>query len=922
MRDTLLDQLARFIWRRAALVWTVAAVLAVAGGVYAWNSMRLNADTNDLIARDRPFMADFRAMMDEFGDTEYINVVVALPEDGDIARTEAAVDELTLRLRALEELPGVFSSVEPREQLRIATRAMSEQELEGFSSAAAGLDAVQTGDASIVLATADELLKQLIDGGAKMDPVEQKRLAAAGIFALKAVASARQGSASESELAALLGSGLKRQYFTSDTGRLYFIDIMPMKDYGSLSVIDKPLRRIAGVIDDVRREFPGIEIGLMGKPVLQADEMSTTSDDMTKASLIAIALCWVLYLLMIGGIRRPLLLVLAFAMGAAWTYGAATLIVGQLNLLSIVFMLVLIGVGMDYGVHVIARYQEHRRMGEPALTATRAAFQTAVRGNITGALTSSSVFFMALLTTFQGLRELGLIAGGGILLCLVAMIVVLPALLATFDGRRPDRRTRTIINFDETNAHGILHFMVTWPATVLAIAALATAALAVGIRGLHFEQNLLNLQARGLESVEWEHRVFEDSASNTWFGSIITDDIQEVPEIVDRAAQRTSIGKVRSVLDVIRLPTEQREAMRMQLRERRDVNGAVSSEAWKLGDLQSPISRLSLIARGAEREAPEEAAGLHALVDDLRTLARELETDSRKGDVNRPGGARDRIDRHIQTIAGSLRTMLEGDQMTLHEAMPDGLRQRFVSPGGKLLVMLHPREDVWEFEPMRQFISDLRGVDPNVTGVPITHFESLVEMRQAFVRMAWLALICVALLVWLDFRSFKDLVLAMIPLSVGMLWTFGLMGLFHISFNLANFFSVPIILGLGIAGSLQILHRYHEGGESRLHLGATRKAVVLTSLTTIIGFGALMIAQHRGLRSLGLAMFIGISSCMAASLIILPATLAFMEHRGWKQPKGRAGFEQRHEPRVVAKKRRRRAARMHATAHRIKEAPP
>jgi predicted RND superfamily exporter protein len=310
------------------------------------------------------------------------------------------------------------------------------------------------------------------------------------------------------------------------------------------------------------------------------------------------------------------------------------------------------------------------------------------------------------------------------------------------------------------------------------------------------------------------------------------------------------------------------------------------------------------------------------LVDDLRVLSREIESDSRGGDINRPGGATDRINGNLRAIAGSLRTMLDGDRMSLRDALPDGVRQRFVSPGGKFMVMLHPRNDVWELEPMREFINDLRAVDPHVTGVPITHFESLVEMRQAFMRMAYLALGCVALLMWLDFRSIRDTILAMIPLGFGMLWTFEAMGLFHISFNLANFFSVPIILGLGVAGSVQILHRYHEGGPTRLHLGATRKAVILTSLTTIIGFGALMLATHRGLRSLGFAMFIGISACLVSSIVILPALLALLERRGWKQPAGREGFDRRHESRPSHAGRRDRAATMHLSQRPKEESPP
>ena len=133
MRDTALTWLAHFIWRRPGTVLIVATLLAVVGAVYAGTRLRLNADTNDLISPYRPFMKDFRAFMREFGDTEYIYVVVA--NDGDISRTRRAVDELTRRLRAIQNLPGVFSAVTVNEQLRLATRAMPLDELENLSLA-------------------------------------------------------------------------------------------------------------------------------------------------------------------------------------------------------------------------------------------------------------------------------------------------------------------------------------------------------------------------------------------------------------------------------------------------------------------------------------------------------------------------------------------------------------------------------------------------------------------------------------------------------------------------------------------------------------------------------------------------------------------------------------------------------------------
>jgi predicted RND superfamily exporter protein len=223
--------------------------------------------------------------------------------------------------------------------------------------------------------------------------------------------------------------------------------------------------------------------------------------------------------------------------------------------------------------------------------------------------------------------------------------------------------------------------------------------------------------------------------------------------------------------------------------------------------------------------------------------------------------------------------MLQGDRLGLREALPEAVAPQMVSPGGRFLVMLHPAADVWEFEPMRRFIEDLRHVSPQVTGVPVTHFESLLDMRGAFYRMAFLALVTVTAIIFADCRRPALTVLTLLPLLTGILWMVAIMGALSIPFSLANFFAVPILLGLSVDSSIHIMHRYREGGAHRLDLGATRRATILTWCTTAIGFGSLAFAHHQGLASLGQAMIIGSLSSMASVVVLLPALLAWRERR-------------------------------------------
>jgi hypothetical protein len=202
-----------------------------------------------------------------------------------------------------------------------------------------------------------------------------------------------------------------------------------------------------------------------------------------------------------------------------------------------------------------------------------------------------------------------------------------------------------------------------------------------------------------------------------------------------------------------------------------------------------------------------------------------------------------------------------------------------LSPGGKYLVMLHPRNNPWDINNLDEFVNELRDISPDATGSPVTHLMATRDMREGFIISALLALACVLALVWADFRNLKRALIAIFPLTMGTLWTVSAMGYFDIHFNLANFFSIPILIGIGVDSGIHILHRYREGGPERLSLGATRRGVLLTSLTSLIGFGCLAGASHRGLKSLGNVMLIGCSACLIASLIVLPAILAWTEQR-------------------------------------------
>ena len=228
--------------------------------------------------------------------------------------------------------------------------------------------------------------------------------------------------------------------------------------------------------------------------------------------------------------------------------------------------------------------------------------------------------------------------------------------------------------------------------------------------------------------------------------------------------------------------------------------------------------------------------------------------------------------------------------------LPQALARRFVSPGGKHLLKVFSRANIWDMDSLERFVLDVRQVDPLATGQPLQTYEASRQMVRSYVHAALYSLIAVCMVLMLDFSKIRHVLLALTPLAMGTLLLFGLLGWLGIPLNPANMIVLPLILGIGIDDGVHVVHDYRQqfnwrrqhdrgtNGSGRLlgpyRLGAsTATAIVMTSLTTMVGFGSLMVADHRGLQSLGRVLTIGVACCLLTSLIALPAFLKLISRQ-------------------------------------------
>jgi hypothetical protein len=239
-----------------------------------------------------------------------------------------------------------------------------------------------------------------------------------------------------------------------------------------------------------------------------------------------------------------------------------------------------------------------------------------------------------------------------------------------------------------------------------------------------------------------------------------------------------------------------------------------------------------------------------------------------------------------QALFGGMRDMFtllqrQEDQAPLQiQDIPRALRDRFVGVHGKLLLQVYPKKDVWQRDNQEEFVTALRNaLDPHdtnhpvITGTPVQLLEYETLLKESYITAAWYSLIAIAIMVLIHFRSVTAVILALIPVGLGTLWLAGFMGWQNLPFNPANIMTLPLVIGIGVTNGIHILNRYAEERTPGILARSTGKAVLVSGLTAIAGFGSLVLAQHRGIHSLGQIMSIGIATCMVAGLTFLPALL-------------------------------------------------
>jgi uncharacterized protein len=889
----LLRRLVRLSCRRPLVTAAISLLLAVAGATYTLHTLTFGTSGRDLLPRDAGYVVRYNQYTREFGELEDIVIVI---EARTFEAAKAYAARLVHELRSSPiKFPRVTYRVDPqrfegRQLLYLPTEQLKEVrdrifDYQEFMESFAGDPSLARLVEGANAAMASAFVSNLFDLGLEKGGGENTKF-------LQLVLEQISGRLDRptpyrSPWGTLFSLGERPPeagYFLSDDKSLLFALVeTPKADKGSFMGDRRAIEVIRGIMANLKSDFPNVQAGVTGGPTLSNDEMTAAFEDSSVATVLAFGLTLFVMLLAFWRVGKPMLMLAVLAVTLAWSMGIITLTVGHLTIFSVMFISIVIGIGIDYGIYFLFRYEEEIFLGRNLKEALELTAARTGPGMLIGALTAGGTFYVLMLTDFRGIQELGFIAGTAILMAWLGMMTLFPALLMLVDSRHAERPRN-----QAPRAHAIermhvpvLDRITSYPKTVLTVAGVATVASLWAIPYVGFDYNLLNLQAKGTESVLWEKRILATTGRSGFNGLASAKTLEELRKKQGAFENLPSVSDVDSVLRVI--PDNQAEKIAIvktfapivaPVRVGRSSPVEIDRLMRALGELQR---RLDIFATEAGDKLPADLRDLRAKT---AALLRALKTADREVAEPALTHLQSQLYRDFTSKFFDLQRNLNPRPVGLAD-VPEEIHRKFIGKRGDFLLQIHPKVDIWEREGARTFVRELRSVDPDVTGAPVITYEAIGYMERAYYQGTIYAFVVVGLLSFLMIRRVKQTLLALLPLVLALLWTVGLMRVFGIQFNMANVWGLPLIIGASAEFGLNVMVRYLEGRDhgGPLIARSTIMAVALSGVSTMVGFGSLMIARHQGIYSLGLLLTLGSACGLFASLIVLPVILRLITKR-------------------------------------------
>ncbi len=898
MREKLFQWIAKVTYRRYLLVFFLCLALTIVSIVLASN-IKMDASWRALVPQEHPSVKTFDKVLDEFGAVTQIIIAVEGPNKERIIQ---AAEELAPQLYDVTmELPVEGKNGEFKTK-KVVKRVDIQYDTTFFSKHGFMLEKAKNLKKNRILYTdynivpflthindvletqyvqdSDNLTKQEKEAVRGLDGMYQF-LESMWDFAEERASTQETVSNAVRELT--IGDG----YYLSNDKKMLLIIVTPTMTINDIDITVAGVNKLDEKLKQFNNEYSDVHFSMTGMHVVMRDEMESGMSDTRNNLIFALVIILLVFIFSFRMFSGPFLAMLVLISGITWDIALAYLFIGRLNIFTATCSVILIGLGVDYAIHIISAYTEFRHKGHSIEEAISEAFSRIGTGLVTGAVTTAAAFLALTFTSFHAFREFGFVVGTGIICCLLASLFFLPAALVIKEkiwGKIRRSAAPKQVDMEFKFLGKISEIVSAKPWVTIAVVMLLTVFFIFFIPQVQMNKNYMDMEPEGLESVQLQREIpkrFNMSPDNMM---AIVDNLEEASRITDQLNERQTIGLVESVSDF--LPTKQKQIERIpivkliaedqkELPNFTPVNVDILIEQLnRFNDNLIEMSDLAFIG------------GLDKVFDKINSFLGMNEEGDQIG-INRVDAfisvlkntteAAERLNLYQRLFMPAMeiriRTMANPETITF-DMVPENITERFVSSDGShFLVAIYSKKDIWDGLFTTPFLETIIHDVPNATGTPVLMKVMVNTAKEQGTFAFFLAFIAFVIILLIDFRNLKITLIAMLPLLIALTWMLGIMGLTGFSFSIVNVIGLPLILGIGIDDGVHIIHRCRKEGKDKLSysISSIGKAIFLTTLTTVLEFGSLIPSIYRGYASLGILLCMGIGLCFITSVIILPA---------------------------------------------------
>ncbi len=840
---------------------TLLLAFALAAGALAGAALELgvNSETDDLFDRDLPFRRH-RAEVDAALPARNDNLLVVVDGPSRIVAGDAAADLAA----QLDREPELFASTfTPGAGPFFERHGLLYLDTDELALMADDLAAAQPFLAEI---TIDPSLRGVF---AQLTRAVEQGTAGRSGFDLYRVLEGVTRAVAEAERLESSPRSFGELVLGGEEGPVRrYVVVEPRPDYSDFVPGRASVERLHEILAERGLTGGGsVRARVTGDLALKTEELGLVKTQAASAGAVS----FVLVALILWSAQRSGRLIaatlLSLVLGLIWTAGFAALAIGHLNVISVAFAVLFIGLGVDFGIHLTLRYQELLAAGSDHAGALAGASRGVGSSLVLCAITTAIGFYSFVPTGFVGVAELGVISGTGMLISLAGTLTVVPAVLSLGRAGRPTAVRPFRLRLPR--------FPTRHPRAVCAAALVLGIASLSLLPKLHFDANPLRVRDPNATSVQTFFELLQGGDLNPWSIDVLAPDLAAADELAARLEALPSVERTSTLSRYV--PEDQAEKLPL-LEDIALFLGLEEFEARPPPTLPEEEAALRGFRRALVKLEREGASA------DARRIAAELGSALDAFSADLDGASVETLRTSLVQSVLDRVTRLERALSTRGVApsdLPPVLERRMIARDGRALIEVYPKQSLNDDAAVDAFVREVRSLAPQATGPAVYMFEAGATILRALRQALLTAIVAIGLLLLVIWRGLRDPLLVLTPLLLAALLTSALAVLAGIPINFANVIVVPLLLGIGVDSGIHLVHRFRDGAPSDGILDtSTSRAVFWSALTTIASFGALGLASHRGLATLGQLLTLGVTVTLLCNLVFLPALLTLARRGG------------------------------------------